>query len=217
MKQYNNISTLIFDLGGVIVDLDLAKCIQNFKELGLENIEQYLSNFGQKDFFMQFEKGQIGIPAFRNEIRKLAGTELSDAQIDKAWCSFLTQIPVEKLHLLSELKKKYRSIVYKRRLTLPYGRALDCLTGDCPWPETQIGREIGYAMDFYPDLEPRVFLSYERDSWYAPESGLRITFDDRLAGRYVQQLQSEVGDFVLRRADGSVIEGLYATGNTSAA
>ena len=47
-----------------------------------------------------------------------------------------------------ELKKKYRSIVYKRRLTLPYGRALDCLTGDCPWPETQIGREIGYAMDF---------------------------------------------------------------------
>ena len=85
-----------------------------------------------------------------------------------------------------ELKKKYRSIVYKRRLTLPYGRALDCLTGDCPWPETQIGREIGYAMDFYPDLEPRVFLSYERDSWSAhhlrrrhplsdsrPDAGLR--------------------------------------------
>ena len=82
-----------------------------------------------------------------------------------------------------ELKKKYRSIVYKRRLTLPYGRALDCLTGDSPWPETQIGREIGYVMDFYPDLEPRVFLSYERDSWYAPESGLRITFDDAIRFR----------------------------------
>ena len=82
-----------------------------------------------------------------------------------------------------ELKKKYRSIVYKRRLTLPYGRALDCLTGDSPWPETQIGREIGYVMDFYPDLEPRVFLSYERDSWLAPESGLRITFDDAICFR----------------------------------
>lgn len=82
-----------------------------------------------------------------------------------------------------ELKKKYRSVVYKRRLTLPYGRALDCLAGDCPWPETQIGSEIGYAMDFYPDLEPRVFLSYERDSWYAPESGLRITFDDAIRFR----------------------------------
>ena len=76
-----------------------------------------------------------------------------------------------------ELKKKYRSIVYKRRLTLPYDRALDCLTGACPWPETQIGGEIRYTVDFYPDLESRVFLAYERDSWLAPESGLRITFD----------------------------------------
>ena len=70
-----------------------------------------------------------------------------------------------------ELKKKYRSIVYKRRLTLPYDRALDCLTGACPWPETQIGGEIRYTVDFYPDLESRVFLAYERDSWLAPESG----------------------------------------------
>lgn len=76
-----------------------------------------------------------------------------------------------------ELKKKYRSIVYKRRLTLPYNQALDCLTGTRPWPETQIGREVRYAMGFYPDLKPRVFLSYERDSWQSPESGLRITFD----------------------------------------
>ena len=77
-----------------------------------------------------------------------------------------------------ELKKKYRSVVYKRRLTLPHERALDCLAGAHLWPETQIGREISYTMGFYPDLEPRVFLSYERDSWFAPESGLRITFDD---------------------------------------
>ena len=82
-----------------------------------------------------------------------------------------------------ELKKKYRSIVYKRRLTLPHEQALNCLTQDCPWPETQIGREIGYSMCFYPDLAPRVFLSYERDSWLAPEGGLRVTFDDAIRFR----------------------------------
>ncbi len=82
-----------------------------------------------------------------------------------------------------ELKKKYRSIVYKRRLTLPHEQALDCLAGHRPWPDTQIGREIRYSMRFYPALEPRVFLSYERDSWYAPESGLRITFDDAIRFR----------------------------------
>lgn len=82
-----------------------------------------------------------------------------------------------------ELKKKYRSVVYKRRLTLPHAQALGCLAGALPWPETQIGREIGYSMRFYPGLEPRVFLSYERDSWYAPESGLRITFDTAIRFR----------------------------------
>ncbi len=147
MKQYNNISTLIFDLGGVIVDLDLAKCIQNFKELGLENIEQYLSNFGQKDFFMQFEKGQIGIPAFRNEIRKLAGTELSDAQIDKAWCSFLTQIPVEKLHLLSELKKKYRLLLLSNTNPLHI--------------QTAVAAEFSKTGKTMQDFFDKCYLSYE--------------------------------------------------------
>ena len=106
-----------------------------------------------------------------------------------------------------ELKKKYRSVVYKRRLTLPYGRALDCLAGDCPWPETQIGSEIGYAMDFYPDLEPRVFLSYERDSWYAPESGLRITFDDAIRFRTADlTLDSDLWGTALLRPDQVLME-----------
>lgn len=147
MKQYNNISTLIFDLGGVIVDLDLAKCIQKFKELGLENIEQYLSNFGQKDFFMQFEKGQIGIPAFRNEIRKLAGIELTDAQIDEAWCSFLTQIPVEKLHLLSELKKKYRLLMLSNTNPLHI--------------ETAVAVEFSKTGKTMQDFFDKCYLSYE--------------------------------------------------------
>lgn len=147
MKQFNNISTFIFDLGGVIVDLDLAKCIQNFKELGLENIEQYLSNFGQKDFFMQFEKGQIGIPAFRNEIRKLAGTELSDVQIDKAWCSFLTQIPVEKLHLLSELKKKYHLLLLSNTNPLHI--------------QTAVAAEFSKTGKTMQDFFDKCYLSYE--------------------------------------------------------
>ncbi|MBS6517304.1 MAG: polyphosphate polymerase domain-containing protein [Clostridium sp.] len=82
-----------------------------------------------------------------------------------------------------ELKKKYHSVVYKRRLCLPHTQALRCLSGNSPWPDTQIGREINYSMHFYPDLEPRVFLSYERDSWKEAEGGLRITFDEDIRFR----------------------------------
>lgn len=147
MKQYNNISTLIFDLGGVIVDLDLPKCIQNFKALGLNDVEQYLSNFGQKDFFLQFEKGQIGIPEFRNEIRKLAGIKLTDAQIDEAWCSFLTQIPVEKLHLLLELKKKYRILLLSNTNPLHI--------------QTAVAAEFSKTGETRQDFFDKCYLSYE--------------------------------------------------------
>ena len=77
-----------------------------------------------------------------------------------------------------ELKKKYRSVVYKRRLSLPQERALACLAGTQPWPESQIGGELAYAAGFYPDLAPRVFLSYERDSYQGVEDpDFRVTFD----------------------------------------
>lgn len=111
MKQFNNISTLIFDLGGVLINLDLPRCIQNFKELGLQNFENNLSLFGQKGFFLAFEKGQIGVSEFREEIRKLATKPLSDEEIDAAWCSFLVDIPTQKFQMLLELKKKFRLLL----------------------------------------------------------------------------------------------------------
>lgn len=111
MKQFNNISTLIFDFGGVLINLDLAQCIQNLNNLGLNNVEKYLSNFGQSDFFMKYEKGEIDTPEFRENIRNICTNAVTDEQIDSAWCSFLTNIPNEKLELLLKLKKKFRVIL----------------------------------------------------------------------------------------------------------
>lgn len=107
MKIKEGITTLIFDFGGVIINLDLPRCIRNLTNLGIENIEQYLSNFGQKEFFLQYEKGFIGTLEFRNKIRKLTSKNVTDDQIDAAWCSFLCDIPLEKLELLTQLRKKY--------------------------------------------------------------------------------------------------------------
>jgi len=111
MKDFSNISTLIFDFGGVLINLNLNQCILNLKKLGVENVEQYLSNFGQKDFFLKYEKGLIGTEQFRDEIRKLTPKQLTDSEIDTAWCSFLCDIPREKLEMLKQLKKKYRILM----------------------------------------------------------------------------------------------------------
>ena len=106
-----NITTIIFDFGGVLINLDLDRCIKQFKALGVQNFEENLSNFGQKGFFLQFEKGEIGVPEFCENVRKLAALPLTDQQIIDAWCLFLVDIPDYKIELLLELKKKYRLLL----------------------------------------------------------------------------------------------------------
>lgn len=83
-----------------------------------------------------------------------------------------------------ELKKKYRSVVYKRRISMPQRDALACLAGQAAWPDGQIAAELAYAAGFYPDLRPAVFLSYERDAYHGVEdSAFRVTFDTEIRYR----------------------------------
>ena len=85
-----------------------------------------------------------------------------------------------------ELKKKYQSVVYKRRISLPQEQALACMDGRQPWPDGQIGAELAYTMEFYKVLRPAVFLSYERDSFCGVEDEeFRVTFDSQI--RYRQE------------------------------
>ena len=84
-----------------------------------------------------------------------------------------------------ELKKKYKGIVYKRRITLPEDAAGDFIAGRAPLGEHgQIGREIEYFTAFYAPLLPSVHLSYERSAWFSREDrDLRITFDKNIRFR----------------------------------
>lgn len=84
-----------------------------------------------------------------------------------------------------ELKKKYDDVVYKRRICLPEKNAADWLSGRIPCSaQTQIAREIDCFLRYYETLRPRVFLSYEREAYYAKDgTDLRITFDDTILCR----------------------------------
>ena len=84
-----------------------------------------------------------------------------------------------------ELKKKYKGIVYKRRITLPEDAAGEFIAGRAPLGEHgQIGREIEYFTAFYAPLLPAVHLSYERSAWFSREDrDLRVTFDKSIRFR----------------------------------
>ena len=87
-----------------------------------------------------------------------------------------------------ELTKKYKSVVYKRRLSLPEGLVSQSLGQDTPLPvSSQIGHEIAYFRSYYHPLIPTVFLSYQREAFYAVDGGdFRVTFDDHILYRQDQ-------------------------------
>lgn len=84
-----------------------------------------------------------------------------------------------------ELKKKYESIVYKRRIAIPETSAMQWLADGGAQPGySQIENEIEYFREFYKGLAPRVFLSYEREAFYPVDgSDIRITLDSDVIGR----------------------------------
>ena len=109
MKR-KGIKNLLIDFGGVLINLDRPRCIENFKKLGLQNVDELLNVYHQQGIFMQQEKGLVTSAEFRDVIRQMVGKPLTDQQIDDAWNSFLVDIPTYKLDLLLKLREKY--VVY---------------------------------------------------------------------------------------------------------
>ena len=95
-----------------------------------------------------------------------------------------------------ELKKKYKHIVYKRRLSMPEEQAMQWICERTNFElNTQISREIDYFCNYYETLHPTVFLSYEREAYYSfCKDDFRVTFDDNILCREDDlSLQSELG------------------------
>ena len=101
------IKNLLFDLGGVIIDLCRMNCVASFERLGMKNVNNFLGEYSQKGPFLQLEEGLISEDEFRQEVRTLIDGSVTDEQIDNAFCDFLAGIPPHRLEQLRELRKKY--------------------------------------------------------------------------------------------------------------
>lgn len=97
--------------------------------------------------------------------------------------SYHTAAPDDQVFI--ELKKKFGSVVYKRRTDIREKDAADYLARKTEAPvKSQITAEIDYFLKFYETLSPKVFLSYERDAFFGKDgSGFRVTFDENILWR----------------------------------
>lgn len=100
---------IIFDFGGVLVNLDKQRCINALQNIGADDIAWYVDECRQEDLFHDLEVGNTTTAEFCAEVRRKAkGCNASDEAICEAWNALLTGIPERRIRKLLSLKDKYR-------------------------------------------------------------------------------------------------------------
>lgn len=118
-------------------------------------------------------------------------------------------VPEPDSKVFVELKKKYKGIVYKRRVDMTYEQAIEYLCKhNAPPVPTQVTAEIDSFMEFYKKLRPAVSLFYDRTAYYSKDDPeLRLTFDTNIRFRN-SQLDLQYGDFgtVIMNSENCILE-----------
>jgi FMN phosphatase YigB (HAD superfamily) len=107
MPKQTNTRNILFDLGGVILDINVQATLKRFYELGFPpDLLQYPLNMST-DLFYRYETGRIGTGEFRDELRRVTGIDLSDKDLDEAWIAMIVGIPKERTRLIQKLSERY--------------------------------------------------------------------------------------------------------------
>lgn len=105
------IKNIIFDLGGVLLNIDFALTQKAFANLGMENAEQKFSQHMQLGFFDQFDRGEISDEEFISKVKSEMPTGTTSEDIRHAWNAMLLDFPEENFDLMVKIKNKYRTFL----------------------------------------------------------------------------------------------------------
>lgn len=143
------IKNIIFDLGDVILNIDVPVASLSFAKLSGREQAEILTLFKEKDLFRQFETGRLTESGFRNYVRELlAFPDWTDEMIDTAWNSLLLDLPPERIQLLKDLAKKYRLFLLSNTSSIHIAKVNKIL-------------EAATGVKKLDDLFEKVFVSYE--------------------------------------------------------
>jgi putative hydrolase of the HAD superfamily len=107
------IRNLLFDLGGVLLDLDFDTPLKEFQELNHNGPFNDLRDFIHHPLFTGFETGSLEPDEFRDRLRQLLkNPDIQDETLDHAWCSMLAKVPSHKVGLLQKLAGRFNLFLY---------------------------------------------------------------------------------------------------------
>jgi HAD superfamily hydrolase (TIGR01509 family) len=176
MKTIKNI---IFDLGGVIMNLDVPKTIRAFDALGIKNIVNDTGHHYQYSFFYDFEIGQISEDTFLQSLSNISKKSNSFREIKQAWNTMILDIPKDRIDFLKSLKEEYNLFLLSNTNSIHQRKFLKEFEDNYGYSfkklfiKTYYSHEIGIRK---PDLE--VFNFVLKNSSLIPEETLFV--DDSL-------------------------------------
>jgi len=107
-----SIKNIIFDLGGVLLTLNYNRTETAFIDLGVYHFAQLYNQQKASPLFEQLEMGEISNHDFFEAFRKVGNMNLSDQQMEQAWCAMLGHFPAEVLTFLAEVKNRYNIYLF---------------------------------------------------------------------------------------------------------
>jgi putative hydrolase of the HAD superfamily len=114
------IKNIIFDFGGVIIDIDYTRAIKGFQEKGLSDFTKYFTGIEQAGIFDELDKGLIEPQQFRDYIKNLFNNKLDDEEVDYIWNLILIGIPPHRIELLKKLRNNYRIFLLSNTNAIHY-------------------------------------------------------------------------------------------------
>lgn len=111
MPTIPGIKNLLFDQGGVIVDIRRDQCLDELKLLGMDHPEKLIGLYKQEGPFFALENGDITVEQFHDALRPLMPQGVTDEQMDYAFSSFIVGIPLHRLQALRELRNRYKTYI----------------------------------------------------------------------------------------------------------
>jgi putative hydrolase of the HAD superfamily len=115
-----NIRNIIFDLGGVLLNIDHQNTINAFQKLGVKDFSQVFSKTTQNTLMQDFERGALTEALFRKHLTDRIGSEIDHTLIDLAWNAMLLDFPESRFRLLLKLKSQYQLYLLSNTNSIHY-------------------------------------------------------------------------------------------------
>ena len=131
------VKAIVFDIGGVLVDLDLNRCIRAFREiLGFERITEILDASHQKGIYGDMEAGLLSADRFRELILAESRPGCTGADVDRAMAALLTGVPEATAQVVKDLSARYPLYLLSNNNPISMARTYELLRGVGIHPET---------------------------------------------------------------------------------